>query len=158
MKTTVEQARGWSYFIEFCPTIYWYGKTSNKRPGSNKSRSLIGAGCTGTLNLKNASNYIPLINACLQLQPGLRYLKFIAARALIRSFAICCFWCCSIVLWFVLYIIPIICKLTLRCSTRCNKRPVDCHSQYHNPQSALHHHWIAFGISSCGIPPVRRLV
>ena len=43
-----------------------YHKTSNKRLASNKSRPLIGAGCTVTLNLKNASNYIPLINACLQ--------------------------------------------------------------------------------------------
>ena len=43
-----------------------YHKTSNKHLASNKSRPLIGAGCTGTLNLKNASNYIPLINACLQ--------------------------------------------------------------------------------------------
>ncbi len=42
-----------------------YRKTSNKRLASNKSQTLIGAGCTGTLNLKNASNYIPLINACL---------------------------------------------------------------------------------------------
>ncbi len=35
---------------------------------SNKSRPLIGAGCTGTLNLKNTSDYmyIPLINALLQ--------------------------------------------------------------------------------------------
>ncbi len=43
-----------------------YRKTSNKRLTSNKSRPLIGAGCTGTLNLQNASNYIPPINACLQ--------------------------------------------------------------------------------------------
>ena len=35
-----------------------YRKTSNKRLASNKSRSLIGAGCTGTLNLENACNYI----------------------------------------------------------------------------------------------------
>ncbi len=43
-----------------------YRKTSNKRLASNKSRPLIGTGCTGTQNLRNASNYIPLINACLQ--------------------------------------------------------------------------------------------
>ncbi len=43
-----------------------YRKASNKRLASNESRPLIDAGCTGTLNLKNASNYIPLINACLQ--------------------------------------------------------------------------------------------
>ncbi len=43
-----------------------YRKTSNKRLASNKSRPLIGAGCTRTLNLKNASNYTPLINACLR--------------------------------------------------------------------------------------------
>ena len=40
-------------------------KTSNKRLDSNKSWPLIGAGCTGTLNLKNASNYKPLINVGL---------------------------------------------------------------------------------------------
>ncbi len=46
--------------------ISLYRKNSNKRLASNKNRRLIGAGCTGTLNLKNASNYIPLVNACLQ--------------------------------------------------------------------------------------------
>ena len=43
-----------------------YRKTSNTRLGSNKSRPLIGAGCTEILNFKNASNYMPLIRACLQ--------------------------------------------------------------------------------------------
>ncbi len=47
-------------------TIEYYRKTSNKRLVDNKSRPLIGVGCTGTLNLKIASNYIHLINACLQ--------------------------------------------------------------------------------------------
>ncbi len=46
--------------------LYTYRKTCNKRLASNKSRPLIGAGCTGTRTLKNASNYIPLINACIQ--------------------------------------------------------------------------------------------
>ena len=46
--------------------VYVYRKTSNKRLASNKSRPLIGAGFTEILNLKNASNYIPIINACLQ--------------------------------------------------------------------------------------------
>ncbi len=32
----------------------------NKCLTSNKSRSLIGTGCTGILNLKNASNKMPL--------------------------------------------------------------------------------------------------
>ncbi len=52
----------------------WYRKTSNKGMASNKSQLLIGAGCMGTVNLKNASNYIPLINACFQLQPGVRHI------------------------------------------------------------------------------------
>ncbi len=45
-----------------------YRKTCNKCLACNKSRPLISAGCTGTPNLKNASNYIhvPLINACDQ--------------------------------------------------------------------------------------------
>ncbi len=38
-----------------------YCKTSNKRLASNKSRPLIGAECTGILNLKK----LPLINICL---------------------------------------------------------------------------------------------
>ncbi len=73
-------------------------QTSNKRLASDKSQPLMGAGCImcmETLNLKNASNKRLLPIAAR----SKAYLKFIAARALIRSFTVFVFPLARIFRW-----------------------------------------------------------
>ncbi len=67
-------------------SVHRYPKTSNKRLVSNKSRLLIGVGCTGILKFdrcRASKKRLPPIAAGSKTR-----LKFIAAQTLIRSSAV----------------------------------------------------------------------
>ncbi len=73
------------------PVLAWYDPFGVDVPlnfDNTHSHSLISAGFTRTLNLKNASNYIPRCLPPIAAGSKAR-LKFTAAWALIRSFMIC---------------------------------------------------------------------